>query len=96
MASNPRKDEVDRLKELKKIIAGEEKETKRLTEGSKKLKEKVIAACFFFFFSNSSVAACLVLHIIQAVELQTKIENAGGERLRSQKAKVDRIQSVSG
>lgn len=32
---------------------------------------------------------------VQALELQTKIENAGGERLRIQKAKCDKIQSVS-
>lgn len=44
-----------------------------------------------------SIADCLVFYqIIQAVELQTKIENAGGERLRNQKAKVERIKSVSG
>lgn len=38
----PRKDEVDRLKELKKIISAEEKELDHLTQGSKQLKEKVI------------------------------------------------------
>lgn len=32
---------------------------------------------------------------LQASELQNKIENAGGERLKSQKAKVTKIQSVS-
>lgn len=41
VASEPRKDEVDRLQELKEIIAAEEKEIERLTKGSKKLKEKV-------------------------------------------------------
>ncbi|CDP02233.1 unnamed protein product [Coffea canephora] len=68
LASFPRKDEVDRLGELKKIISAEENEIDRLTQGSKKLKEK-------------------------AMELQKKIENAGGERLKIQKSKVDRIQS---
>lgn len=46
MASEPKKDEVDRLQELKEIIAVEEKEIERLTNGSKKLKEKVLN--FFF------------------------------------------------
>lgn len=40
-ASKPQKDELDRLKELKKIIFAEEKEINRLTVGSKQLKEKV-------------------------------------------------------
>lgn len=34
--------------------------------------------------------------IFQASDLQSKIENAGGEILKKQKAKVDKIQSVSG
>lgn len=42
LASEPRKDEVNRLRELKKIISAEEKEIERLTEGSQKLKEKVM------------------------------------------------------
>ncbi|KAL3567974.1 hypothetical protein D5086_030625 [Populus alba] len=67
-ASEPKKDELDRLEELKRIIVTEEKEIDRLILGSKKLKEKTL-------------------------ELQSKIENAGGERLKSQKAKVNRIQS---
>lgn len=41
-ASEPVDDEVDRVKELKKIITTEEKELDRLTQGSKQLKEKVI------------------------------------------------------
>lgn len=40
-ASRPQKDELDRLKELKKIISAEEREIDRLTDGSKQLKEKV-------------------------------------------------------
>lgn len=40
-ASKPQEDELDRLKELKKIIIAEEREINRLTEGSKQLKEKV-------------------------------------------------------
>ncbi|GAB2287864.1 Structural maintenance of chromosomes protein 4 [Dionaea muscipula] len=67
-ASQPRKDEVDRLQELKEEICLEEKEIKRLSGASKELKFK-------------------------AMELQSKIENAGGEKLRTQKAKVDKIQS---
>ncbi|KAI4352571.1 hypothetical protein L6164_006809 [Bauhinia variegata] len=67
-ASQPRKEELDRLEELKKIISGEEKEIHRLIDGSKLLKEK-------------------------ALELQRNIENAGGERLKSQKLKVEKIQS---
>ncbi|GAU35501.1 hypothetical protein TSUD_155320 [Trifolium subterraneum] len=67
-ASKPQENELDRLKELKKIISAEEREINRLTEGSKKLKEKVL-------------------------ELQRNIENAGGEKLKSQKLKVQKIQS---
>lgn len=40
-ASKPQEDELDRLKELKKIISAEEREINRLTDGSKQLKEKV-------------------------------------------------------
>ncbi|XP_022883355.1 structural maintenance of chromosomes protein 4-like [Olea europaea var. sylvestris] len=68
VASKPKKDEVDRLKELENIISAEEKEIDRLTQGSKQLKEK-------------------------ASRLQNKIENAGGERLKSQKSRVNKIQS---
>lgn len=67
-ASQPKKEEIDRLKELNRIVSAEEKEIDRLIQGSKQLKEK-------------------------ASELQSKIENAGGERLKIQKAKVDKIQS---
>ncbi|KAK9271730.1 hypothetical protein L1049_002093 [Liquidambar formosana] len=67
-ASQPRKDELDRLEELKKIISVEEKEIDRLVQGSKQLKE-------------------------QALELQSKIENAGGDKLKMQKSKVNKIQS---
>ncbi|KAJ8749963.1 hypothetical protein K2173_013878 [Erythroxylum novogranatense] len=67
-ASRPKKDELDRLEELKKIICTEEKEIDRLIQGSARLKEK-------------------------ASELQNKIENAGGERLKAQKLKVNKIQS---
>ncbi|GAU42832.1 hypothetical protein TSUD_185900 [Trifolium subterraneum] len=67
-ASKPQENELDRLKELKKIISAEEREINRLTEGSKKLKEKVS-------------------------ELQRNIENAGGEKLKSQKFKVQKSQS---
>ncbi|XP_020526509.1 structural maintenance of chromosomes protein 4 isoform X1 [Amborella trichopoda] len=67
-ASHPRKDELERLAELDKTIAVEEKELERLLKGSKNLKEK-------------------------ASELQNKIENAGGDRLKKQKSKVDKLQS---
>lgn len=40
-ASQPRKDELDKLKNLTKIISAEEKEIDRLLQGSKQLKEKV-------------------------------------------------------
>ncbi|XP_065856626.1 structural maintenance of chromosomes protein 4 [Euphorbia lathyris] len=66
-ASQPNKDELDRLGQLKEMISSEEKEIDRLTKGSKDLKEK-------------------------AVELQNKIENAGGEALKAQKTKVNKIQ----
>ncbi|GFY87023.1 structural maintenance of chromosome 3 [Actinidia rufa] len=65
-ASEPRKDELNRLDELRKIISAEENEIDRLTQFSKQLKEK-------------------------ALGLQSKIENAGGERLKNQKSKVNKI-----
>ncbi|KAL9323456.1 hypothetical protein ACSQ67_008313 [Phaseolus vulgaris] len=67
-ASTPQEDELERLNELKKIVSSEEKEIKRLTNGSKQLKEK-------------------------ALELQRNLENVGGEKLKSQKSKVQKIQS---
>lgn len=67
-ASQPKKDELDRLHELKNIISEEESEIDRLIQGSKQLKEK-------------------------ALELQKKIEKAGGEKLEAQKSKVNKIQS---
>ena len=39
--AEPSKAELTRLKELEKVISEEEKEIKRLTDGSKQLKEKV-------------------------------------------------------
>lgn len=42
-ASQPKREELDRLEELDKVIHLEEKELERLVEGSKKLKEKVHA-----------------------------------------------------
>lgn len=42
MASEPKKDEVDRLRQLENLISTEEREIDRLTQGSKKLKEKVM------------------------------------------------------
>ncbi|KAL6551563.1 Structural maintenance of chromosomes protein 4 [Orobanche gracilis] len=67
-ASEPTKEEVDRLEEIGNIISAEEKEIDRLTNCSKQLKA-------------------------QALELQNKIENVGGEKLRNQKTKVSKIQS---
>ncbi|KAH9676511.1 Structural maintenance of chromosomes protein 4 [Citrus sinensis] len=61
-ASEPRKDEIDRLEELQKIISAEEKEIEKIVNGSKDLKEK-------------------------ALQLQSKVENAGGEKLKAQKLK---------
>ena len=40
-ASQPKKDEIDRLEQLNKIIAAEEMEINNLTDGSKQLKEEV-------------------------------------------------------
>lgn len=55
-ASKPKKDEIDRLKELKKIISVEEKEIERLEKGSKQLKDKVcssiIFSLLFFYLRN--------------------------------------------
>ncbi|XP_078438243.1 structural maintenance of chromosome 3 [Wolffia australiana] len=67
-ASHPGNDELDRLRELDKIISAEESELQRLSKCSVQLKEK-------------------------ATELQKKIENTGGEKLKIQKHKVSRIQS---
>jgi len=47
-ASTPQEDELERLNELKKIVSSEEKEIKRLTNGSKQLKEKVCSKFIFF------------------------------------------------
>ncbi|KAJ6834241.1 structural maintenance of chromosomes protein 4 [Iris pallida] len=68
VASQPKKDELNRLKELESIISTEERELEKLSKCSIKLKER-------------------------ASELQKKIENAGGERLRSQKLEVTKTQS---
>ncbi|KAJ0984224.1 hypothetical protein J5N97_002580 [Dioscorea zingiberensis] len=67
-ASQPKKDELNRLKELDQIMFMEERELEKLTRCSGRLKER-------------------------ASELQNKIENAGGERLKSQKLRVTQIQS---
>lgn len=40
-ASQPKKDELDKLEELKKNIAAEEKEIQKLIQGSQQLKDKV-------------------------------------------------------
>lgn len=50
-ASQPRKDELDRLEELKKIISTEEKEIDELIQGSKKLKEKVGDELYYVLLS---------------------------------------------
>jgi hypothetical protein len=59
-ASKPQENELDRLKELKKIISAEEREINRLTDGSKKLKEKVgfklPNVCNFKFLCKFGVA----------------------------------------
>ncbi|KAI9120379.1 hypothetical protein K1719_007412 [Acacia pycnantha] len=67
-ASQPKRDELNRLEQLKKIISTEELEINKLIDGSKQLKE-------------------------EALKLQRNIENAGGERLKQQKSKVEKIQS---
>lgn len=43
-ASQPKEEELARLKQLKNIISAEEKEIDKLVKGSKKLKEKVRGA----------------------------------------------------
>ncbi|KAG0475503.1 hypothetical protein HPP92_015189 [Vanilla planifolia] len=67
-ASEPRKDELMRLKELENIISTEEKEVVKLSKCSSKLRDR-------------------------ATELQKKVEDAGGEALKDQKAKVSKTQS---
>lgn len=67
-ASNPKDDEIGRMKELDEIISTEQVALKKLEKSSSKLKD-------------------------QASELQQKIENAGGQVLKDQKAKVEKIQS---
>lgn len=49
---------------------------------------------YIFRLTSISLASLDSCHI-QALELQKNIENAGGERLKSQKSKVEKIQSVS-
>ncbi|KAK8957181.1 Structural maintenance of chromosomes protein 4 [Platanthera zijinensis] len=67
-ASEPKKDELSRLKELEDIISSEDMEVNNLSRCSSNLRDRV-------------------------VELQKKIENAGGELLKNQKMKVSEIQS---
>lgn len=52
-ASRPKKDELDRLDELKKLIAAEEKEIHKLTQGSQQLKEKVWNSFMNFVLASS-------------------------------------------
>ena len=56
-ASQPKKEELKQLDELKKIISGEEKKIDKLIEGSKQLKEKVSNKwnCIFIFPSSNSI-----------------------------------------
>lgn len=56
-ASQPGKDELDRLKELKEIISNEEKKIDKLIKGSKELKEKVCNELY------SVVLACCISFI---------------------------------
>jgi len=71
VASNPQENELDRLKELKKIISAEEREINRLTDGSKKLKEKVgfelPYVCNFEFLCLTGLACHLYLLISSSV-----------------------------
>lgn len=62
-ASSPNKDELRRLKELKKVISTEEKEIDRLVQGSKQLKEKVTGRISPLFFS------CLIINTIENIIL---------------------------
>lgn len=54
-ASQPKKDELDRLHELKSIISEEENEIDRLIQGSKQLKEKVGSIFVLFYFEVGAV-----------------------------------------
>lgn len=51
-ASEPSKDELDRLKELGNMIVDEENEVIRLMQGSRQLKEKVIVLCDIFILAS--------------------------------------------
>lgn len=68
-ASRPRKDELDRLKELKKIISAEEKEVNRLTDGSKQLKEKVRQKLLYFIIPVQAEGYLQVLHLFLFLEV---------------------------
>lgn len=61
-ASQPKKNELDRLEELKNIISAEEKEIDKIVQGSKKLKEKVSAQLItsLSFLVAASCFRCLV------------------------------------
>lgn len=48
-ASQPSKDELDRLEELDNVVSFEEEELERLARGSRKLKEKVGGYRWFNF-----------------------------------------------
>ncbi|RWW19735.1 hypothetical protein GW17_00016185 [Ensete ventricosum] len=79
VASNPKKDELNRLKELDNVISAEQSELEKLGQCSSTLKERN-----YLVNVKSTPAA----------NLQKKIENAGGEPLKNQKSKVARIQAV--
>lgn len=49
-AAQPRTEEVNRLKELRKLIAAEEKEIARLVQGSRQLKEKVCVLVAIYIY----------------------------------------------
>lgn len=48
LASEPKRDEVDRVKQLEKIVSAKQEEIDRLTQGSKKLKAKVMWFCSLY------------------------------------------------
>ena len=52
-ASQPKKDELDKLDELKNQIAAEEKEIQKLIQGSQQLKEKVCNSTSLLASTNS-------------------------------------------
>lgn len=70
-ASEPKKDDLDKLEVLKKLIHEEEKEINRLTLGSKQLKEKVkVVSSLLLVTYNIEFYSLKLLEILYRLNIQ--------------------------